>query len=189
MRRPGSAIAGDRIVRNTSVKQGGLLFYLDLDGVVHPNSVYWHASASEPFLEDAPGHTLFEHCELLENTLLPYPAVRIVLSTSWVRVYRGDVPTVVSRLTPDLQTRVIGATYHSGIDAVGFQQQSRGVQVYQDVLRRRPEGWIALDDDYLDWPQHCVQHLVRTHPVLGISPPAVLAELRTKLALMHGEPP
>jgi excisionase family DNA binding protein len=174
------------LYESTSVSRGGLLLFLDFDGVVHPESVYWHASACEPSLEDAPGHTLFEHCTLLEKVLLPYPDVQIVLSTSWVRVYRGDVSTVVRRLTPGLQTRVIGATYHAGMDAAAFEREPRGMQVWQDVLRRRPAAWVALDDDYVDWPTHCVQHLVRTHPVLGITPPTVLAALREKLAAMHG---
>jgi hypothetical protein len=72
------------------------------------------------------------------------------------------------------------------MDAAAFEREPRGMQVWQDVLRRRPAAWVALDDDYVDWPTHCVQHLVRTHPVLGITQPTVLAALREKLAAMHG---
>jgi len=61
------------------------------------------------------------------------------------------------------------------------------MQVWSDVLRRKPADWLALDDDYLDWPAWCRDKLVRTHPVLGISAPVVLAELQTKLASMHKE--
>jgi len=58
--------------------------------------------------------------------------------------------------------------------------------MWSDVLRSQPRAWLALDDDYLDWPAHCVEHLVRTHPVLGISRRAMLAELRANLAAMRG---
>jgi hypothetical protein len=40
---------------------------------------------------------------------------------------------------------------------------------------------------YLHRPTWCRDKLARMHEVLGISTPVVLAELRAKLALMHGE--
>ncbi|SIT39477.1 conserved hypothetical protein [Paraburkholderia piptadeniae] len=93
-----------------------------------------------PQLFNCPGHALFEHCALLEETLAPYPEVSIVLSTSWVRRYRGSIRRVSRRLTPALRARVIGSTYHSRMD-----------------------------------------------PVLGISAPHVLEELKTKLEAMSRE--
>ncbi len=163
------------------------MLYLDFDGVLHPESVYRQPGKGGPYLADAPGHALFEHAEMLEAVLLPYPDVRIVLSTSWVQAYGGSVAKVARRLTPDLRARVVGATYQNGMDADEWRQASRGMQILSDVLHRKPRDWIALDDDYLDWPDHCRDKLVRTHPVLGISTPVVLAELRAKLARMHGE--
>ncbi|OYD77398.1 UNVERIFIED_ORG: hypothetical protein BDU10_2499 [Burkholderia sp. CF145] len=163
---------------------GGLALYLDFDGVLHPESVYRRPGGT-PYLVDAPGHALFEHCQLLESVLLPYPRVKIVMSTSWVQMYDGSVAKVARRLTPDLRARVVGATFNKCMNVDAFKRESRGTQIWSDVLRRQPEAWVALDDDYIDWPAHCVEHLVRTHPVLGISPPVVLAELRAKLAAMY----
>ena len=157
---------------------------LDFDGVLHPESVYLLHKRG-PTLVNAPGHQLFEHCSLLEEVLAPYPDVRIVLSTSWVRRYRGSVTKVARRLTPGLTARVIGATYHSKMDAAEFASASRGMQVWSDVLRRKPAAWLALDDDYLHWPAWCRDQLVRTDEVLGISEPVVLAELKARLEAMH----
>jgi hypothetical protein len=164
---------------------GELVLYLDFDGVLHPQNVYTRPG-SGPYIESPQGHALFEHANLLEKVLLPYPDVKIVLSTSWVRVYKS-VRRAARRLTPELRAKVVGATYHSQMDVNEFTATPRGVQVWADVLRRKPRDWIALDDDYIDWPAQCVDKLVRTHPVLGVSTPAVLAELRAKLAAMHGK--
>jgi hypothetical protein len=126
---------------------------------------------------------LFEHAALLARCMAPYPALRIVLSTSWVRVFRG-VQKAARRLPPELRARVVGATFHSRMDPRWFRSQPR-VQVWGDVCRRQPEAWLALDDDDAGWPDVCRDHLVRTDPVLGISAPSVLAELRARLATMH----
>ena len=54
----------------------------------------------------------------LIEALAPYPNVKIVLSTNWVRV-RGF--TRVRRALPEaLRARVIGATWHSGMREVDF---------------------------------------------------------------------
>ncbi|MGF6937145.1 hypothetical protein OKW41_006307 [Paraburkholderia sp. UCT70] len=167
------------------VATGGLILYLDFDGVLHPEDVHMRTGRG-PYIASPEGHTLFEHAELLERVLLPYPGVRIVLSTSWVRMYKS-VARVARKLPPELRERVIGATYHGAMDAESFRQAPRGMQVWSDVLRRKPDDWLAVDDDYLHWPTWCRDKLVRTHEIQGISTPVVLADLRAKLAAMHGE--
>ncbi|KWF99173.1 hypothetical protein WL95_00165 [Burkholderia cepacia] len=164
-------------------RMGGHVLFLDLDGCVHPDAVY-EKPGSGPYLQGYPGHRLFEHCGLLEAVLEPYPDVRIVLSTSWVRRYRGSIRRVSRRLTPGLQARVVGATYHSKMDREAFAAAPRGMQVWQDVLRRKPTAWLALDDDDEGWPAWCRDNLVRTDPLLGISAPSVLAEFKSKLEAM-----
>lgn len=164
---------------------GGKILYVDFDGVLHPESVYMVAGRG-PVLWNAPGHILFEHSALLEELLAPYPELRIVLSTSWVRRYRGSIARVARRLTPSLQTRVIGATYHSRMGAEEFAAAPRGMQVWSDVLRRKPDAWLALDDDDVNWPAWCREQLVRTDELLGISEPDVLAALEEKLSAMFG---
>lgn len=166
-------------------QMGGVVIYLDIDGVLNPESVY-RKRGTGPWIFGAPGHRLFEHAELLADLLEPYPQVRIVLSTSWVRVYRS-VRKVTRKLPPRLRARVIGATYHSRMDPVEFAAAPRGMQVWADVRRRKPQAWLALDDEHEGWPTWCRDHLVRTDPVLGISEPSVLEELKTKLEAMSRE--
>jgi hypothetical protein len=158
------------------------VLYLDFDGVLHPEEV-WRKRGHGPYVASPPGHEVFEHAQLLAEVLAPYPDVAIVLSTSWVRVL-NSVTKAARRLPESLRSRVIGATFHREMDATLFQQMPRGVQVWGDVCRRRPQAWLALDDDAEDWPEVCRDRLVHTHGVLGISEPGVLAELKNKLAAL-----
>lgn len=161
--------------------RNGLVLYLDFDGVLHHENALWHPRRGV-YLKAPPGYVLFQHVDLLEDILAPYPAVQIVLSTSWVRSY-GCTKTA-KRLPPSLKARVIGATFHSQMNENNFTAAPRGVQVCNDVLRRQPKDWVALDDDFLDWPAWCLDKYIRTHEHEGISDPAVEAEIRQKLALM-----
>lgn len=155
----------------------GTLLYLDFDGVLHHEDVWWHPRHGA-FLK-TPGHQLFEHTHLLEKALEPYPDVRIVLSTSWVRVRRFS--RAVKRLPPGLRERVVGATFHTRMNREFFEGLSRGTQIVKDVERRKPRHWLALDDDVDGWPSGHRQHLIQTDEVLGISAPGVLQELQVRL--------
>jgi hypothetical protein len=83
--------------------------YLDYDGVLHGGGATRHRRPPN-IRHELPGHELFEHLPVFEALIAPYPAVRIVLSTSWVRAL--DFERAKGYLTPTLQQRVIGATYH-----------------------------------------------------------------------------
>lgn len=74
-----------------------------------------------------------------------YPQLKIVRATAWVRRY-GCLRTA-KNLRPGLRSRFIGATFHAGMDEQEFAAMPRGLQVWNDVLRRRPRDWLALDDD------------------------------------------
>ena len=158
-----------------------LVAYLDFDGVCHHENVWWHPRRG-PYIEAGPEFTLFQHIQLLIEVLEPYPDLRIVLSTSWVRRYTYS--KAAKRLPALLRERVIGATFHSEMHEESFAAAPRGLQIWSDVLRRQPRDWLALDDDYLHWPAWCRDKLIRTHDVLGISESKVLAELKAKLSLM-----
>ena len=166
---------------STPAGRNELVLYLDFDGVLHHQNVLWRPKRGA-YLSAPPEFHLFQNVELLEKLLAPYPQVRIVLSTSWVLQYRYN--GALKRLSLPLRQRTIGATYHSTMDRWNFAESPRGMQVWRDVLRRQPRDWLALDDDYLDWPIWCLDKYVRTHPEKGISEPEVTAELRRKLALM-----
>jgi hypothetical protein len=174
-------LSGPAIFLPPPRRGGGHLLYLDYDGVLHPESVYFYHRRG-PVLVNAPGHHMFEHVDLLEQELKPYPSLKIILSTSWVRRYHGSLARVARHLTPGLRERIIGATYHSRMDEHEFGEAPRGVQIWADVVRRKPTSWLALDDDYVRWPKWCRDKLVLTDETLGISALHVLDELRIKLA-------
>lgn len=160
------------------------VLYLDFDGVLHHGNVLWHPR-KEAYLCAPTGHRLFQHAELLAEILSPYADLKIVLSTSWVVKY-GHGETA-KRLPMALRQRVVGSTLHSRMIKEEFRQTPRGQQIWSDVVRRRPHGWIALDDDDEDWPSWCQENLVCTDEVLGLSAPSVQDELRLKLQKIYAD--
>lgn len=152
---------GDRLPKG----HGELVLYLDYDGVLHNENVYWHPKRGA--YPGPPGFTLFEHAPLLHELLTPYPEVGIVLSTSWVRLY-GCTKTA-KRLPQGLRARVLGATFHSQMDEAAFAARPRGQQVLDDVARRRPRGWLALDDTDEGWPPEVRDRVLLTDERLGIA--------------------
>lgn len=158
---------------------GQLVLYLDFDGVLHHESVLWHPKRGA-YLCAPLRYTLFQHADLLAGLLDPYPGVKIVLSTSWVRSY--GCANTAKRLPDELRRRVIGATFHSQMDEPLFVDTPRGVQIWRDVVRRNPKDWLALDDEYTDWPKWCLSNYIQTHEHEGISDPAALKKLEEKLA-------
>lgn len=158
---------------------GELVLYLDFDGVLHHENVLWHPKKGA-YLGAPPHYKLFQYADLLVSLLSPYPSVKIVLSTTWARVYGCE--KAAKRLPPGLRDRVIGATFHSRMFKEEFMAAPRGMQVWGDVVRRKPRDWIALDDDYLHWPKWCLDNYIQTHEHEGISDPAVLTKIEEKLA-------
>jgi len=149
--------------------------YLDFDGVLHDEHVYIHPKRGI-YIRTA-GRVLFEWMPILDDLLAPYPDVRIVLSTSWVRTRGFNFAR--KQLSPALKERVIGATFHRRFmrrDEFAFIP--RGVQIADDVLRREPDAWFAVDDDYLGWPPSSQGNLVQTDGSLGISDPAVQKKIK-----------
>jgi len=160
------------------------VLYLDYDGVAHPDSVYRTRNGIE--LLHHPGHSLFEHVPLLDELLAPYPEVKIVLSTSWLLI-KGGYDHAKARLSPTLQERCIGGTFHRReMRKAWFQSKSRPEQVLLDVSRRNPARWIAVDDSPEEWPDWTSAHVVRTDPTHGIAENRVLSELRAKLDCQFG---
>ncbi|WP_084545326.1 HAD domain-containing protein [Derxia gummosa] len=157
-----------------------VVLYLDFDGVLHPEDV-WHKPGVGAYVRTPAGHSLFEHAELLETLLEPYPTVGIVLSTSWV-VTLGYA-RARSYLPPRLKERVVGATYHSTMNPLEFRNLPRGEQVLGDVTRRRPKKWLAVDDTDDGWPSHFRENVVITDPVDGLSHQQCHSALRARLAL------
>lgn len=142
----------------------------DFDGVFHPDSVFYTPGVGIHLI--AEGHHLFEWCDILVALLAPYPDVKIVLSTSWVRARSYEFAK--SKLPETLRERVIGATFHNReLQKAEFDLMSRGGQVASYVERRKVKRWFAIDNDAEGWPTWCYQKLVKTQDNLGLSEPAV----------------
>ena len=171
-------------------RSADVVLYLDLDGVVHHEKVLWHPRKGiymSPYV--AAGHSLFEWVPILESVLQPHPAVALVLSSTWC--IRPGYSATLKRLPATLSARFIGGTYHKRVHGVDpwnltmFRTTPRGVQVQEDAQRRKPQQWIALDDDLEDWPDSCRQNLVACEGTTGLSNPEVQHELREKLRSCH----
>ena len=85
------------------------LLFLDFDGVLHPDAVYLTSRGVELRAEGV----LFMWAPLLVGALAPHQDVQIVLSTSWAR--NLGFHRARSVLPAELQSRVIGATWHSAM--------------------------------------------------------------------------
>ena len=152
-----------------------MILFLDFDGVLHPESVY--RVDGRPTLR-GPG-TLFEHAQALVDILAPHPDVEIVLSTSWVSVLGFD--RTRSWLHPELDRRVVGATYHNHAKT-WWHEATRYQQITRYVRLKQPGHWVAVDDDAEGWPDVMNGYLVRTHPTRGLGDEDAQVLLRQRLA-------
>lgn len=166
--------AGPRVIRPEDV-----VLFLDYDGVLHPDVAFRTKSGIEL---KAPGR-LMMHAEVLHAVLQPFPAVRICLSTSWVRTlgYRK----ARAALPQGLQDRTVSATWHSAMRARAREEydlHTRYQQICAAVTRSGITRWIAVDDDPdSSWPVGDAR-LVRCDPNLGLGSESTQEELRSKLA-------
>lgn len=157
------------------------VLFLDYDGVLHPGPVI--LKKGRPTLVE-PGH-LFMWTPALEALLMPYPEIRIVLSTSWC-VHRGFT-RARNELPPDLRRRVISSTWHSQMMKTEFLEKPRFYQILEWIARAysRPTRWLAIDDDDAGWADTNRDLLVQTDEKTGLGSPAVISELQEKLALLR----
>lgn len=157
--------------------------YLEYDAVLHDGNVYRNRHTG--MYIKTPGRTFFEWMPILEELFAPYPELKIVLSTTWVRELGFN--EAKHELAPSLRERVIGATFlHPKIVKAEFDTLSRGAQICGDVARRKPADWFALDDDAFGWPARSRDHLIQTTDLLGLSDPAVQQQIRQRLVQFYG---
>ena len=130
------------------------VLYLDFDGILHPADV--RVTPEEPlqprvYVRGKPtDEPLFRYISLLELLLYPYPDLRIVLATSWVRAFGYE--SSLKQLSPALQERVIGAAT--------FPAPTRFGTISFDAEERGLTRWLALDDDHVGWPEERLHQLV-----------------------------
>lgn len=161
------------------------VLFLDYDRVLHPDEVY--LERGKPVLR-ARGE-LFMWAPLLEAALVGHPEVRVVLSTSWARELR--FARARDCLPDGLRSRVIGATWHSGMGrtegvslgrATWWDMVTRYEQIRRFVNHTRIGDWVAVDDRPEGWAAVDSVRLIRTHSSRGLSEARVTIELAEHLA-------
>lgn len=163
-----------------------LALYVDFDGVLQHEAVMWHHRRGI-FMSptEAPGRSLFEWAHILESILQEFPNVALVLSSTWC--LRPGYGKALKRLPEGLRARFVGGTFHRlvhGIDPwvlQSFRSTPRWQQILSDVARRKPDHWLALDDDVEGWPEGWRANLIACDGSTGLSSPLVQAELTRKL--------
>jgi len=163
----------------------GAICYLDFDGVLHSDAVY-KVRGRGIVVRDG---ELFEWAHWLEEAFVPYPHLRIVLSTSWVRELGFDEAR--SFLPRALNHRVIGGTFHRRQHGptrelrAHWAQTPRGMQIAQDVARRKPAAWFAIDDAVNEFSQDQSARLVPCSSHLGLSDVGTRHALQEMLERIH----
>lgn len=156
--------------------------YLDYEAVLHDGNVL--RNRTKGMTIKTPGRTFFEWMPILDDLLAPYPDLKIVLSTTWVRELGFNAAK--HELSATLNERVIGSTFlHPKILKANFDTMPRGMQILGDVERRKPTHWFALDDDAFGWPARYRTHLIQTCDQLGLSDPAVQEQVRRRLVEIY----
>lgn len=163
-----------------------MILFLDFDGVLHPDSTY--LIKGRPVLR-AEGR-LFMWSSSLVEVLHPYPELRIVLSTSWVRAL--GYGRARKALPEPLRDRVVGATWHSSMGKSHFSgsrlastwwdEATRYEQIARYVERAHLKNWVAIDDHGEFWAKEHVENLILTDSSQGISSPHAQALLQARLA-------
>lgn len=158
------------------------LLYLDFDNCLHACDAYKTAGGIVP---GDPSATFIEFAGVLETLLAPYPALRIVLSTSWVEAI-GFEAALNSLPLASLRARVVGSTFSPGEDFLGaWWEISRGQQVRRHVQRHGIRKWFALDD-MREGFEGVERSLVHCQPGVGLGDKDVQKLFADRLATMLG---
>jgi hypothetical protein len=116
--------------------------FLDFDGTLHVGHAVVDADGQVSLESGGP---LFEYAPLLVELLAPYPAVEIVLTTSWLDAMNDE--TVLAYLPPELSRRVIDTT-RGRRPRLSYMLNGSG---RTDVITCYAFGkgltqWLAIDD-------------------------------------------
>ena len=144
------------------------VLFLDFDGVLHPSLCL----EAEHFCRRP----------LFEEVMRRFPAVRIVISSSWRHHF--DIERLRPFFSGDIAERIDDTTplWVPGGPANRFQEIMAFVRS-QDL---NEAGWLALDDSAFEFPRSCA-NLVLCDGRFGFTE-EVAMRLAERLALMSGEP-
>lgn len=146
--------------------------FLDFDGVLHP----------EPCYDD---RQLFSCLPRLENVLRDFPAVQIVISSTWRDKY--SLVELKALFAADIACRIIGVTPNwqeipDIVSSIGHQRHAE----IEGWLRQSGEpwhSWLAIDDKpYLFKP--FLKNLIKTNSLSAFDVDAE-KRLRQSLSLTY----
>ncbi|MGF6289654.1 HAD domain-containing protein [Paraburkholderia youngii] len=163
--------------------------FVDFDGTLHVGNAY--VDENDEVTLDT-GRPLLEFAALLAELLAPYPAVEIVLTTSWARRLPQD--RVIAYLPPELRPRVVGTT--SDIKprrSYVLDGTERTDVICSYVYGKRLKQWLAIDDAVFGAerfgrePGELVEHFLLLDSSKGISDGAALSHIAKWLTNVHSK--
>ena len=177
--------------------EGLPVLYLGVGGVLQPSeSTYIWVHGKDPF-ED--GHERYECSPLLDELLMGWPDVRIVLTS--VRPWRHGLPAVLGALGAGLAQRVLGHTFEDLTTKARFGKSQRHLSdldywrlskasiVEKHVAWLRPRAWVVVDDETQGWTNsELARHVVLTPPLAGLMDAEAQAKLVALLEHQFGPP-
>ena len=121
---------------------GRAVLFLDFDGVLHP--MY------------CPDAEHFCRLPLFEAAMRGCPEVRIVISSSWRRIY--GIEWLRARFSRDIAIRIDGTTQlWVPEDPINRYEE---IMAYAEKQGLPQSTWLALDDSALEFPQGCANLLL-----------------------------
>lgn len=144
----------------------GVVLFVDIDGVMAPLG-----SSRIDDRGQLAGEGLFQWWPQLQAVLDEFPHVRVVLHSSWVRLW-GPLPYLKPLLPPGLAARVVDTT------SMDEHRRAQAVQEWVDANLGELGAYVVLDDRD-DFPSHVA--LVHCDPQRGLSDPAKVQQLRAAL--------
>lgn len=146
-----------------------MILFLDFDGVLHP----------EPCCQDG---DLFCRRPLFEAVMRDFPAVKIVISSTWRQTRSMD--QLKALFSEDIAARVVGATPNwmdlpELMSVIGQYPRHVEVEGWLRQAGRPCEKWVAIDDR-ADWFKPFLPNLVRCDSNVGLNEEVAIT-LRRKL--------
>lgn len=178
------------------------IVYLGISGVLHPSQTTYKLVRGRSPWDD--GHVQYEGVPILATALEPYPAVRIVLTST--QPWAHGLASVLEQLGA-LAARVDGLTYEDltqrakrvvctrsgttrtiGYSNEDYWRMNKSHIVAAHVEWLRPSVWVVIDDDGILWPDDATQdRLVLTDGCTGLMSAAMQDRLLTVLLGNFGQ--
>jgi hypothetical protein len=147
-----------------------IYLFLDFDGVLLPTPRPGATIPARPLHDPAP-HCDWSLVKPLAKALSPYQEIHLVVSSTWRQRYEID----------DLQ-RILEPLLVAGI--TGRSQDSRYEEI-RAYMYKKPEQWLALDDDDSEWAGVERWRLIKCDEHVGLNDPSRLEELVAKIEALR----